>query len=195
MIRWLLYLPFDTITTLLAFPLSPIICLFADGKGDVTLSKKNILRMWLTPDNPIEGDKGHYERWAGFVEKHPKIGMYVQRVFWLWRNKAYGWSWYVFNCEIPADMKLYQWGNPEVSDKPYKPGYWIGLTSKNIFTCYWMLYVTFPTFPGKCFRAYLGWKMRSPLSWRLKKESNPDFVIKYYSAMYVSAINPWKTRK
>ena len=66
---WLLYLPLTTIVCLLAFPLAPIIALFADGQGDVTLSAKNPLRLWLTPDNPIEGDSGHFERWAGFVER------------------------------------------------------------------------------------------------------------------------------
>ena len=57
---WLLYLPLTTIVCLLAFPLAPIIALFADGQGDVTLSDKNPLRLWLTPDNPIEGDSGHF---------------------------------------------------------------------------------------------------------------------------------------
>ena len=56
---WFLYLPLDIVTSLLAFPLAPIIALFADGTVDVTLSKNNPLRLWLTPDNPIEGDRGH----------------------------------------------------------------------------------------------------------------------------------------
>mgnify|MGYP006954664500 CR=1 FL=1 len=180
---WFLYLPLDIVTSLLAFPLSPIICLFADGQGDVTLSKKNPLRLWLTPDNPIEGDRGHFERWADFVKKHPKIGPYIQRVFWLWRNKAYGWSWKVLNAFIPAGQEIKQWGDHEVGDKPYKSGYWVAVT-KNA----WMLYLTFPTLPGKCFRLYMGWKLRSACLYRINKQP------KDYNAMFVCSLNPVKSR-
>ena len=192
---WFLYLPLDIVTSLLAFPLAPIIALFADGNGDVTLSKNNPLRLWLTPDNPIEGDRGHYERWADFVAKHPKIGLYVQRTFWLWRNKAYGWSWNVLNTWVYKDDKLYSCGNPKTGDKPYYSGVWAATMSKNPFKARWMLYIVFPSFPGKCFRLYLGWKFQSALKMRIAHDADPAAEISDYNAMFVSTINPFKTRR
>ena len=171
---WLLYLPLTTIVCLLAFPLAPIIALFADGQGDVTLSDKNPLRLWLTPDNPIEGDSGHFDRWAGFVAAHPKIGMYIQRVAWLWRNKAYGWRWTVFST--------------------FHPGIWFATTSRNPIKARWMLYVIWPTFSGRCLRVYLGWKLQSACKYRIQHAENPAFIIPDYTAMFVCSINPWKER-
>lgn len=188
---WFLYLPVDLITSLLAFPLAPVIALFADGKGDVMLSKHNPLRLWLTPDNPIEGDRGHFERWARFVVKYPKFGLYVQRTFWLWRNKAYGWSWKLLNAQVRKDDDLHWCGNPKVSDKPYNPGVCAATTSFNPFKARWMVYAVFPMFSGKCFRLYIGWKLKSALGMRIELGAET----KDYDAMFVATVCPWKTRR
>ena len=192
---WFLYLPLDIVTTLLAFPLAPLIGLFADGKGGVTLNRHNPLRLWLTLDNPIEGDEGHVRRWSAFVEKYPRFGLYVQRVFWLWRNKAYGWSWYVMNAHVAKDAPVWQWGDPRTGDDPYYTGWWIGTTSMNPLTARWMVYAVCPTFPGKCLRLYLGWKLRECLENRLKHQTDPTEPLKDVSAMYVCSFNPWKSRE
>lgn len=189
---WLLYLPLTTIVCLLAFPLAPIIALFANGQGDVTLSYKNPLRLWLTPDNPIEGDSGHFERWANFVAEHPKIGMYVQRVAWLWRNKAYGWRWTVFSTFVAADDELLQYGDSETDNDPYHPGVWFATTSRNPVKARWMLYVICPTFSGRCLRVYLGWKLQSACKYRIQHADNPEFVVPDYTAMFVCSVNPWR---
>jgi hypothetical protein len=172
---WFLFLPLDTLAGLLAFPLAPIIALFADGKGDVTLGKRNILRMWLTPDNPIEGDRGHYARWADFVSRHPKTGLYVQRVAWMWRNKAYGWAWNVFHTPLKAGQKTWSYRNADDT-------VWLATTSLNPITARWMVYLYVPSFGKKYLRVYCGWKMQS----FFKRGGD-------YKAMFVFCINPFKS--
>lgn len=172
---WFLFLPFDTLAGLLAFPLAPLIALFADGEGGVTLGKRNILRLWLTPDNPIEGDRKHFARWASLVSKYPKAGLYVQRVAWLWRNKAYGWSWNVFQTELKEGQKTWSYRNSDDT-------VWLATTSMNPFTARWMAYLYVPSFGKKHLRVYCGWKMQS----FFKRGGD-------YKAMFVFCINPFKS--
>lgn len=186
---WFLYLPIDIITVLMAYPLAPIIALFSDEEGNSTLGKYNPLRMWLTPDNTMLGDRKHRERWASFVEKHPKIGPYVQRVAWLWRNKAYGFSWYLLNTKVGKDQAIHWTGDVETGDSPYHPGIWVATTSYNPITARWMLYAILPSWPkSKCIRIYLGWKLQSAIKERIRGTPTDR------SAMMVSCINPWKSR-
>lgn len=191
---WLLYLPLIAIVCALAFPLAPVIALFADSHGDVKLSDKNPLRLWLTPDNPIDGDSGHFERWADFVAAHPIIGMYVQRVAWLWRNKAYGWRWTVLNTWVQSDDALLWTGDPSTSDKPYHPGIWAATTSRNPITARWMLYLVLPSIRGKCLRIYLGWKLQTAIRYRINHDADPSNAIPDYNAMFVCSVNPLKSR-
>lgn len=180
MVKWFLYLPLDLLVNALAYPIAPILALFADGKGDVRLSQKNILRLWLTPDNPIEGNAAQYERWEKFVSKFPRFGMFCQRTAWLWRNKAYGWEQYVFSVEI-EDVDYI--GNPLVGDIPYVKG-WCLAWAKGA----WMVYVVLPTFKTKCLRIYFGWKLRPFCLQKMRGK------VEKGDAQIAFAINPWKSR-
>lgn len=186
---WFLFLPIDLITTVLAYPLAPIIALFSDSEGNSTLGEKNILRLWLTPDNTMLGDSKNKARWESFVSKYPKVGPYIQRVAWLWRNKAYGWSWYLLNTEIKEGQEIYWCGDPRTDCDPYHPGVWLATTKKNPLTARWMAYLVLPTWPkSKCIRIYLGWKLQSSIKDRINGNLSAR------SAMMVSCICPWKSR-
>ena len=182
MLKWILILPLDILTTLLAYLIAPILALFADGEGDVTLHKYNPLRLWLTHDNPIEGDEAHYERWADWTSKH---GLFVQRVAWLWRNKAYGWSYYVWSVKVKPEDQMKVGGNPDVNYGDPHGKFW-AVHKKG-----WMLYATGNSLFGRYWRIYIGWKIRSPAKKRLRGEVQTED----YVGQYVCAFTPFKHYK
>ena len=115
---------------------------------------------WLeTYDNPITGEPSHWERWRwvrnllGY-----KLGLYFQTVGWLWRNKAYNYSYYVSGREIYPEYKCY--GNPLIGNNKSSTGYNLVLADNA-----WCLFALLPFFKiGKfqiCWRIYLGWKIKS----------------------------------
>ena len=61
-IKWILLIPLSFAMMLVGWSLAPILPLFADETG--------YLPRWLwwfqTPDNPIDGDRGHWNPIKGF---------------------------------------------------------------------------------------------------------------------------------
>lgn len=146
--KWFLYLIPSLLVDLAAIVLAPFVV--AIGR---------VPQWMMTSDNPIEGDAGHQARWAGKSK-------YRQKVAWLWRNKAYGFT--KFNAKGIDVFAVEERGNPAVSDKPYTPGWCLRRVGP-----YWHLYAIVPYF-GRFVRVNLGWKL-----WR-----GPNF------GQYVATINP-----
>lgn len=69
-----------------------------------------------TFDNPIDGDGGHIRRWASIRYHLGDFGVYMQRVGWLWRNKAYNFAYHVLGRE--ATSKFNWKGNPKTEGGP-----------------------------------------------------------------------------
>lgn len=169
----------DFFVSLLAYPLAPVAVLFV---------KNNHLpdAFWFleTHDEPLLGDKGHIERWQPFVHKWGRFGIYCQRVAWLWRNKAYNFSYHVTGREMQGPCKVR--GNPKVeSGSPtLVPGYVLITTEKS-----WCFFAFIPWLKvGKrqfYVRAYLGWKMKKLGNHPLIKER----------AMIANHINPFRNIK
>ena len=155
-LSWILLAPLDPVMSVLCVILAPFVVPFYNEK---TGHLPYIFRWMETYDNPIDGDKGHIERWEE-VRKIGSFGVYLQRVAWLWRNKAYNFSYHVLGREIASVTK---WkGNIHVSSdvEDNQQGYLL-MWNDNA----WGLFAFVPSFRlfGKQFywRIYVGWKLKS----------------------------------
>lgn len=167
------------ITSLLAYPLVPIAVLLRKNE------KLPWVFRWLeTFDNPIYGEPAHVARWASFVKQFPTIGPFVQRVAWLWRNKAYNFDYWVCGREYSAPYRL--WGDPKVeSGSPYAREGWVLIMTEKT----WGFFAFIPHLKiGQYqyyFRIYLGWKTK-------KLGQHPNTRER---AMLASHFNPFRRRK
>lgn len=153
-VSWLPLALIDFLVALTAYPLAPIAVLFARDEH---------LPRWAwyleTHDEPLYGDSGHIERWFEFAQRHGDFGAYCQRVAWLWRNKAYNYSYWIAGRPMEGPFRM--WGNPKVeSGNPVNiPGYLFVTTDKA-----WCLFAFIPYLRiGKrqfYIRIYFGWKMK-----------------------------------
>lgn len=145
---WFVFAPIDLLVSFLAFPLAPIIVLLSFE----TVKPPFWAWPWLTPDNPIDGDAGHLERWP---DNGSCVRVFMRRVAWLWRNRGYGFSEAVTGRDVIGRIKWI--GNRSVSDNPLSPGVVIGLASGGV----WELYAYVPWLPSlkRGLRVRLGWKI------------------------------------
>ena len=157
-ITWLMLLLPNLLMDLLAFPLAPFIAALDEQTA------KEFFSWFLTPDNPMTGDGGHEARWAGKP-------IYVKKVAWLWRNRAYGFGVRVLGARSAGPVQVK--GNPHVSNRPLLEGLVLRSTPEG----YWQLYYVKSTLRGKCLRVNLGWKL-----W-----GNPGEPI---FGQYVFSVNP-----
>lgn len=170
----LLLLPIHLSVIAVAWPLSPILPLFA--------LRRDTLPKWLswfqTPDAPLDGD-------TGFLIKHKDTNKYLRRVIWLIRNPAYGFSWTVLSAKVDAGTPITYKGDLRSGDDPFKTGYTFMYIKG---TPYYQVRFTLPTIKGKCLKARLGWKMFGDIKW-----GTP--VVKNSPYKYTYTFNPFKKRR
>ena len=142
---WLLLAPFDLLVNLLAFPLAPLIVLLTTKAGVCPAWAWP----WLTDDNPIDGDAGHWQRWP---DNGTRWRVFCRRVAWLWRNRGYGFSDRVTGMTMTGETRF--WGDRRVSDNPMHAGWCIAINGKA-----WELYAFYPwlSWIGRGLRVRLGW--------------------------------------
>lgn len=142
--KWCILATLDILISLLACPLAPIIALCGGGRWAWP---------WLTYDNPIDGDSGHWERWP---DNGTRLRVLARRTAWLWRNKGYNFSYYILGVVPKGRIKMY--GNPLFWKQPHPRG-WCFAKCDNA----WMLFAWFPYTlfnQERGLRIYLGWKLR-----------------------------------
>ncbi|MEW9901073.1 hypothetical protein ABWL39_20875 [Chitinivorax sp. PXF-14] len=168
--RWFVLFPLDLLIGLLAFPLAPLIVALTDPAGHAPAWAWP----WLTYDNPIDGDAGHWARWPDNGSRWRRT---CRRIAWLWRNRGYGFSYRV--CGLDTAGAIIWRGNPRVSDSPMSPGWCIATCGRG-----WMLYVFWPWWPSarRGLRVYAGWKLK-------QKVEQPETTAR---AMMVAHVNPVK---
>ena len=156
-LKWLILIPISFSMVIVNFFLSPILPLF--------MQKNGYLPKWLswfqTPDNPLDGDRGHKKRW-------PKNGIfwsYIRRVAWLLRNPCYGFDETI--CGVlakPTDL-LTEEGVTNASDVRGISGSCIRhlyRDGKHI-AFHWYYVKHYKMFGYKaCIRISLGWKLWNP---------------------------------
>ncbi|QAX96192.1 hypothetical protein [Vibrio phage vB_VmeM-Yong XC32] len=175
-LRFFVLLPFHWLVTLLCYILAPVLPLTAIGKE--TLPKW--LSWFQTPDAPLDGD-------LGFRLEHEAKGThpYLQRVYWLWRNPAYGFSWGLLAYQSIKGMKIHTLGDIKAKDDPYKAGWSISWTEdKKAF----QVRAFVPTIPGKCLKFRFGWKLR----WLV---NDCNGIANGSKRKFVFTCNPFKSRR
>ena len=149
--RWFILFPMSFVVTLIVMLFAPVIVLFSDADGK--------LPSWLvwagTLDNPLDGDSGFQSEHAPFLGAQTGWRRYINRVFWLWRNPAYGFDIRVCGATlVPGDAVGY-WGTLNTSDQG-TPGCFIGWCDG-----YWDFYLVWRYSTNYCFRFRAGWKLQT----------------------------------
>lgn len=181
-LRWLFLLIADVAMFLIAWLLAPILPHFATDNGH--------LPCWLayfdTPDNALDGDLGYVMLHAPF-KGYGATGwrQYINRVVWLWRNPAYGFSYTMLGTRIDSLPRVVS-GDPYVSDSSNLTiGRMRGFSGHVLLrsgTAFEFYLVRQYGQSGHCFRLRLGWKMLGFLnesaSWPLGGKAQFVFGIK-----------------
>lgn len=146
---WFILAPLDMLVSLLAYPLAPLIVLFASVTGDAP----RWAWPWLTHDNAIDGDGGHLERWP---DNGTRRRVFCRRVAWLWRNRGYNASQHWFGRTLAGSLRT--WGNPLVGNRPLVAGWSFQIDGDET----WEFYAVIPHLPGRCLRIRLAGKSLCP---------------------------------
>ena len=141
------------LTYLVAYPLAPILPLFAVQKewwcdNHSYRAVGPVLPTWLnwfmTPDNTLDGD-------AGAVERNGKG--YWAKVLWLWRNPLYSFAIRYLNNPYYTVVK----GDKTIKDNDNAKAGWCLVKANGLFQ---FAYVT-PIGNGDCLMGNLGWNIRA----------------------------------
>ena len=171
-LKWLLYLPASLIFDVVGRVLTPVVVLFADESG--------WLPQWLswfqTPDNSIDGDAGHFERWG---DSDKPLRRFVRRVAWLWRNCGYGFNISIIGFKPQSGDVKQVFGDPTVGD-----------TSGVSGVCRWTVYrdgkaVAFQYYRVRHYRIFGVWKcVRIGAGWKVWGEPGAGSVYGQYWAYF-----------
>jgi hypothetical protein len=158
-LKWLCLFALDLLLLPVAFLLAPVISLFT-AKGWPRFGS-----WFYTYDNPPEGDSGYQAKRAPYIFGDTPWELYVNRVFWMWRNPLYGFQ---KSAGIAWDsgltIKLIKsWGEGiRISDKYQKAGgYYAELIDDFGSVIGFQVYIVAPYFFGRCLRIKAGWKIMS----------------------------------
>ncbi len=141
---------------LVAFPLTPIIVLFAQDDGH--------LPSWLyyfdTPDNTIDGDNGWKNETRPIKNENNRFKRYINRVFWLWRNSLYGFNRSILAVQYrPGDYITWK-GDRYVTNAPNGCEGWVFKKLWHDFDVIaWQYYYIKKVSEKKCLRILLGYKL------------------------------------
>ena len=162
-VKWFLFIWPSLAMDIIGRLLAPVLPLFADESGWLPAC----LSWFQTPDNSLDGDRGHRERWP----KDGAFWTYVRRVAWLLRNCAYG-----FNIDVigfkhkDGDVKEVI-GDPTVGDKSGVSG-----------TCRWKVFregklVCFQVYFVQHYQIFGHWKcVRAGCGWKIWSEPGPGRI-------------------
>lgn len=125
------------------------------------VQENGFLPRWLwwfqTPDNPCDGDAGHWERWPGT----DAWSTYKRRVAWFLRNVGYGFDIDVLGVQIFATDSIKSLGDPDVDTDPIHSGWNFRRVYRDGECIAWHLYFVFqyPFLKTRCLRGTFGWKL------------------------------------
>ena len=156
-LKWILLMPLSLLMAIVGRILAPILPFFVQDDGYLP----NWLWWFQTPDNPCDGDRGHWKRHPGT----DKWSTYKRRVAWFMRNVAYGFDESVCGVHMLETDRLVEEGNKEAGDKTGISGVcnrWLYRGDKLIAFHYYK--VRHYTLLGRpvCVRVSLGWKLWNP---------------------------------
>ncbi|WP_118181316.1 DUF7338 family protein [Paraburkholderia phosphatilytica] len=157
--RWLAFSLANFVVTLLAYLLAPLLPLFAIGRPTLP----SWLAYFQTPDNPLDGDANFQANVAPFRGAQTGWRQYINRIFWLLRNPAYGFGLTVIAFQATKGaLVARKRGNLDVSGGPTETGYFhADLINPDGSWC-WELYIVWCYSKTRALRLNLGWKIWNP---------------------------------
>lgn len=158
---WFILAILNIFISIFAIVIAPILPAFVAKDGHLP----SYLSWFDTPDNTTDGDIGwrtEHRLWRNDadVDTNP-IKIYINRIFWLVRNNAYGFSYTLLNAELFSADRMVISGDPDVSNIPGHNGWVLRKIYRDGELEYWQFYFVkqYPFAPTKCFRMNLGWKL------------------------------------
>lgn len=143
---------------LIAWPLTPLVVLFAKSDGNLP----NWLYWFGTPDNTLDGDGGWKSESRPYRQENTPYQRYINRCHWLWRNSAYGFGEQVLGIKYSYGDALGSEGDLRVSNGPMGLS---GLVKRYLYrgntliAFQWYYVRRYKIFPNKCIRINFGWKL------------------------------------
>lgn len=134
--------------------------------------------LWGTWDNPPQGDQGFAAKHALFPGVVGGWRGYVNRVQWMWRNKLYGFA-KLAAIPYSLDLQLSYVGDPNISDKARRPGYYFAQLRRGRHLVAFEFYCVLPWSSRRNLRCRLGWKFMT------------DKFQRYGFAQHVNTLNPF----
>lgn len=156
--KWAVLIIFNLLLKyLIAWPLAPVIVLFAQEDGNLPRS----LKWFGTHDNTLDGDRDWKESFRPYLAEDTKFKKWVNRYSWIRRNSLYSFNEDVLSLEFKDTDKLV--GDPliPINRRPGNPGFIktsLYREGKEI-AFMWYLIKPYSSRPDKCMRILLGWKL------------------------------------
>lgn len=148
--------------------------------------------IWGTWDNPPQGDEGYVRQRAPFIGYSTGWRGYINRCRWMIRNPLYGYA-LMASLEWTSDMVLSHIGDPDISDKERRPGWYYASLRRSGRLVGFEFYAVLPWLPNGLTLRLWRWEfylrprdMRIRLGWKLMT----DKVQRYGFAQLVNSINP-----
>jgi hypothetical protein len=164
---------------LLTVPFAALLISLFTREGSYLESEYTWGWIWGTYDNPPQGDKGFVHKRCLFPSVTTGLKGYLNRVHWMVRNPLYGFA-KVSSIKYSEKNSLTYVGDPDISDKGRRPGYYIAkLKNESGELLAFEFYGVFPYTENRNLRIRLGWKMMT------------DKFSEYGFAQLVNTINPF----
>lgn len=156
-ILWALFFVIDKILLILSLPLIPFLSLFTANGWPKWGS------IFWTYDNPPQGDLGYQAKRAPYCPASSPWELYVNRVFWLYRNPNYGFNklaCIIYGSDLEVKMVRFGGAGDMISDKYRHPG-WYYAECRNHYNdlIAFEFYAVLPWSENHDLRIRLGWKI------------------------------------
>lgn len=147
--------------------------------------------LWGTYDNPPQGDQGFVRKRCLFPGYTTGLKGYVNRVHWMVRNNLYGFA-KMASVPYTEGVVVAGVGNPNISDKDKRPGWYFSKAELNGETIAFEFYCVLPWMEEKSFTLFgrpVKFKARD-LRCRLGWKIMTDKYKRYGFAQLVNTCNP-----
>ena len=151
--RFAIYFVLDFTVNLVGYCLDPLLPAFADSDGNLPYW----LKWFQTYDSTLDGKEPLFiaaTSWLRDDQGSPKnvLCLYLCRVFWLYRNNAYGFAYSILGAPLPLVVLSEKGTNPADRAPAIEGEYLVK------YDGYFQYKFVKDRGNGKCFEASIGWK-------------------------------------
>lgn len=156
-LRWIILALVDWIMWLTVWPVATVVAALT-REQPYGLAPYSWGWLWGTYDNPPQGDRGFVTKRCWFLGITTGFKGYLNRVNWMTRNPLYGLAKRM-SLPYKADNVLSYVGNPDISDKDGRPGYYFAKLHDKDKLVGFEFYGVFPWSKTRDARIRFGWKL------------------------------------